>query len=468
MKQKVWTIRILAVFLAVMAAGTVVSRAADSVLVARVSVKKPERGRLTYSCEGEGCVAFAREEQIFLWPDMQAEQVAEPGSRVKAGECLVQFRQEYLEQLIEKKELELAQLELQVRQQQVSAREPMRVPASAGAFLAMEEAVRGLEGARQKESEARNAYESFIQTPVSEEPEDVQESGRWEAKKQELETALREAQAGVEEAEQTLNQAQNEKELADKEDAVQDANAANAAEAAGLGAAASQVQAEAAKLELKRLYSYRESGGKILAQSDCTVLQAGLQPGAVTTGSEVFVIGYGGFRLKGMIKEEDRSNIKPGAQVKVSLETGKDLETSIETLETGVTKEAGSSAGLSGTEDGEASETGTAWYGTLPDYAQVQGWESFTWTMEISSAKEYEQIIPLSALRENVTGAYCLALSEEEQMLGSVQVAKRVPVRVLEKDKKSAAVASTLRDTDKIIVSSEKYVEEGDRIRIKE
>ena len=53
-------------------------------------------------------------------------------------------------------------------------------------------------------------------------------------------------------------------------------------------------------------------------------------------------------------------------------------------------------------------------------------------------------------------------------MLGSVQVAKRVPVRVLEKDKKSAAVASTLRDTDKIIVSSEKYVEEGDRIRIKE
>lgn len=88
--------------------------------------------------------------------------------------------------------------------------------------------------------------------------------------------------------------------------------------------------------------------------------------------------------------------------------------------------------------------------------------------MEIPSAKEYEQIIPLSALRENVTGAYCLALSEEEQMLGSVQVAKRVPVRVLEKDKKSAAVASTLRDTDKIIVSSEKYVEEGDRIRIKE
>ncbi len=45
MKQKVWTIRILAVFLAVMAAGTVVSRAADSVLVARVGVKKPERGR---------------------------------------------------------------------------------------------------------------------------------------------------------------------------------------------------------------------------------------------------------------------------------------------------------------------------------------------------------------------------------------------------------------------------------------
>ena len=53
-------------------------------------------------------------------------------------------------------------------------------------------------------------------------------------------------------------------------------------------------------------------------------------------------------------------------------------------------------------------------------------------------------------------------------MLGRVQTARRVPVTVLEKDAQKAAVTSTLQGTDQIIVSSEKYVEEGDRVRIKE
>ena len=53
-------------------------------------------------------------------------------------------------------------------------------------------------------------------------------------------------------------------------------------------------------------------------------------------------------------------------------------------------------------------------------------------------------------------------------MLGTVQTAKRVSVTVLEKDAQKAAVTSVLKESDQIIVSSEKYVEEGDRIRIKE
>ena len=53
-------------------------------------------------------------------------------------------------------------------------------------------------------------------------------------------------------------------------------------------------------------------------------------------------------------------------------------------------------------------------------------------------------------------------------MLGTVQTAKRVTVTVLEKDAKNAAITSTLSLEDKVIVSSEKYVTEGDRVRLKE
>ena len=77
-------------------------------------------------------------------------------------------------------------------------------------------------------------------------------------------------------------------------------------------------------------------------------------------------------------------------------------------------------------------------------------------------------MIPVSALREELGGAYCLIVVEKEEMLGTLKVAKKVPVTVLEKDGKNAAITSELKKEDKVIVSSEKFVSGGDRVRIKE
>ena len=53
-------------------------------------------------------------------------------------------------------------------------------------------------------------------------------------------------------------------------------------------------------------------------------------------------------------------------------------------------------------------------------------------------------------------------------MLGTLMVAKRVPVTVVEKDGMNSAVTSELKKTDRIIVSSEKFISGGDRVRLKE
>lgn len=45
--------------------------------------------------------------------------------------------------------------------------------------------------------------------------------------------------------------------------------------------------------------------------------------------------------------------------------------------------------------------------------------------------------------------------------------AERVDVTVLEKNGEEAAVEAALENTDQVIVGSEKYVEEGDQVRIK-
>lgn len=457
-----WMIRIIAGFLIIMAAGGVISRAAASMLVAQVGVEKVGRGKLSYSYDGNGTVVTVQQDQIFLWPEQQVEWVADPGSTVKAGERLVQFRKEYLQQSIDKKQAELNQLELQVSQQQVSAREPARVPATTGAGQTLSEAQLGLQTAQQKAAEAEAAYNQFINSPVPDGEED-----NVAAKKQELEAALQEANAGVQTAQQAVNQAQNAYELARQEDAAQNTNAANASQAALLGAEAAQVQAEQARKELERLLSYQAADGKICAVSDCTVLQVGVQAGAVTTGSEIFVTGSGGFQLKGMVKAEDKEKLKVGAEVGVQLAAGKKKTVKIESIgmETGEIAEGGSGDDAAGQ---GASSMQTFWRAPLPENTNVGGGEQFTWSIETSSEKEYDQIIPLSALREDANEAYCLVLSEEDRMLGTLQTAKRVPVTVLEKDAKSAAITSTLTNTDQVIVSSEKYVVEGDRVRLKE
>lgn len=468
-------IRILWGFLAIMAAASVTSRAAASVLVAQVNVEKTVRGRLSYTYEGEGIVAPVQENQIFLWPEQQVEWTAKQGTQVKSGECLVRFRMEYLQQLIGKKQAELTQMELQASQQQVSAREQARVPAVTGAGQALTEAQRQLDAARQKAEDAERMYHNFVDSAESAELDNTQDDA-WQSRKQELESALQEAYAGIESAMKEVNQAQNAYELAEQEDKAQDINAANAAEAARLGAEASKVQIDYTRRELERLKGYQAAEGKICADRDCTVLKVGVEVGTVTSGSEVFVTGSGGFQLKGLMKAKDKEKLKAGQEAEVQLGAGKKKTVRFEFIET----DTGGAAGGIGAADGGASggntDTGGSasqeaqifWLASVPENTEVKSGDTFTWQTEIPTEKEYEQMIPLSALREDVNETYCLVLAEEEQMLGTVQTAKKVPVTVLEKDAKNAAVTSTLSVEDKVIVSSEKYVAEGDRVRLKE
>ena len=460
-QNRKWILRIFGGFLAVMALGTVISRAAASALVAQVETEKAKRGKLSYSYEGEGTVVPVQEEQIFLWPEQQVEWTAKQGSTVKAGECLVQFRMEYLNQSVEKKQAELTQLELQASQQQISAGEQARVPATTGAGQTLAQAQQQLELATQKEAAAQAAYEQFLQSAAAE------ETDPWMEQKQELEAAVQEAQTGVEAASQALAQAENGYELARQEDAAWDINAANASRAAMLGAEAASVQIEAERKELQRLQSYQAAGGKICAERDCTVLQAGVQAGAVTSGSEVFVTGSGGFRLKGWAKPTDREKLRTGLETEIQLEAGKKKTVKIESIETD-TGGTGTGSGAGENAGDPASQSQIYWTSPLPENVKVQNGDSFTWSIEAPSEKEYEQIIPLEALREDMNEAYCLVLAEEEQMLGTVQVARRVPVTVLEKDARSAAVTSALTSDDQVIASSEKYVSEGDRVRLRE
>lgn len=572
---------------------TVLSRAAASVLVAQVQVEKPGRGKLSYSCGGSGTVVPVQEKTIFLWADQQVEWAAETGSTVKAGDCLIQFRMEHLQRAIQNKQAELAQLEIQIQQQQISARGTARVPTAERALQNLKDAKEKLQEAQEKEAKAQEEYEQFGGsawtglssgrsgtisgrsdngaeggqagsfgdasgsqpgtsggtpggsqpgtsggTPGGDQPgtsggssgsdrpgnsddtsgndrpgnsddtsgsnhpgnsDDTSgghpggdtpgtpggatdgdqpgtsdddpgaifpdDSSNMSSREQELKAALQQAQADVEAARQAVAQAQTDYTFAQKEDSAQSTNEANAVQSAQLGAQSLNVQADTARRALEELTAYQNAGGKICAEQECTVLMSSVQTGTFTTGAEVMVTGSGGWKLKGYADAKDKEKLKAGAEAEIRLGAGKKKTVRIESIAAERAAGSGNGAGESGS---SSQSLQFCWYARLPENTAAENGNAFTWNVNSSSDQEYEQLIPLTALREDSTGAYCLILSEEKNMLGRVQTARRIPVTVLEKDAQKAAVTSTLQGTDQIIVSSEKYVEEGDRVRIKE
>ena len=447
-KRRAW---VLAGFLIMMSVCTVLSRAAASVLVAQVQVEKTGRGKLSYSYGGNGTVVPEQEKTIFLWAGQQVEWAAETGSAVKAGECLIQFRMEYLQQAIQSKQAELTQLEIQVQQQEIAARGTARVPSAERALQNLEDAQKKLEDAQEKERKVQEEYDQIDGSALE--------------GQQELKAALDQAQADAEAARQAVDQARTEYQFALKEDSAQNTNEANSIQSAQLGVQSQQVQADKARRELEELTAYQNAGGRICAEEDCTVLMSGVQTGAFTTGAEVMVTGIGGWKLKGLADAKDKEKLKAGTEAEIRLGAGKKRTVKIESV--AAERSEGSEGGAGGS-GSDSRSLQFCWYARLPENTAAGNGNTFTWNVNAASDQEYEQIIPLSALREDTAGAFCLILLEEKNMLGTVQTAKRIPVTVLEKDAQKAAVTSTLKESDQIIASSEKYVEEGERVRIKE
>ena len=77
-------------------------------------------------------------------------------------------------------------------------------------------------------------------------------------------------------------------------------------------------------------------------------------------------------------------------------------------------------------------------------------------------------LIPLSALRESGGSSYVLTAEIKPGILGESYTAVKVSVTVLNKDGHSAAVETNLPQDAKIITESNKYVKEGDRVRLSE
>ena len=81
-------------------------------------------------------------------------------------------------------------------------------------------------------------------------------------------------------------------------------------------------------------------------------------------------------------------------------------------------------------------------------------------------SETYQNCLPLTALRSDSAGDHVFVLRRQSSVLGTEWVIARVDITVKERDSQMMYVDGALTYSDQVVISSNKIISEGDRVRI--
>lgn len=487
-----------AVFFLIMAVCTAVSRAAASMVVPKVTTGKVQEGKLSILIQGKGTVETREESLLSLQTGLRVEKILQTGTVVKKGDVLLQYDQNYLQERIEEKQAEIKKLELAVEQAKLTGQPQARVEAAESAQrdvqlsednyakawedynaaaeayetgaagqqqnldqelqAAEEEKERVLQQAQELEAagEAEEAEKLRQQAEENAEQRKAQAQSAYDSAIQELELQKSQAEESLQAQDSARAQAYNAYESAKEQDAAAAENDKKTAEAGSYTTQSAQVDLELAKKELEKLQKVQSENGEVKAPEDGVLKSSTIAAGGVTDDMASLMFGWGGYRVKGNLTAEDLSKAETGDEVKIMVPgQGKTLK-----------KNIGEISGNTN-QQGEGQTAAGVFYAEMEEKEAVYGSE-ISYEISRQTDSSYKQVIPLSAVRKDSDGTFCLVAEEEKTVLGNEYRAKRVAVTVVEKDSTSAAITSSLGQEDKIITGSSKDIAPEDKVRLEE
>lgn len=487
-----------AVFFLIMAVCTAVSRAAASMVVPKVTTGKVQEGKLSILIQGKGTVETREESLLSLQTGLRVEKILQTGTVVKKGDVLLQYDQNYLQERIEEKQAEIKKLELAVEQAKLTGQPQARVEAAESAQrdvqlsednyakawedynaaaeayetgaagqqqnldqelqAAEEEKERVLQQAQELEAagEAEEAEKLRQQAEENAEQRKAQAQSAYDSAIQELELQKSQAEESLQAQDSARAQAYNAYESAKEQDAAAAENDKKTAEAGSYTTQSAQVDLELAKKELEKLQKVQSENGEVKAPEDGVLKSSTIAAGGVTDDTASLMFGWGGYRVKGNLTAEDLSKAETGDEVKIMVPgQGKTLK-----------KNIGEISGNTN-QQGEGQTAAGVFYAEMEEKEAVYGSE-ISYEISRQTDSSYKQVIPLSAVRKDSDGTFCLVAEEEKTVLGNEYRAKRVAVTVVEKDSTSAEITSSLGQEDKIITGSSKDIAPEDKVRLEE
>lgn len=322
---------------------------------------------------------------------------------------------------LEKAEAELSQVQAKTDMSE----EPLVVSAQS----ALDSARRALQSAERMEEDAKSSTEDQLRSSLR-----AVESAR-----QNVESAERSLESAGRGVESARRQQENERK--------NDESARRQAEIERLGYLS---QKEELLETIAALEEAAAAGGVVTAPIGGTVLSILEEPGKTQEGARVALLSRSdlGFQFEGKLGEKEAGKLSVGDEGTLSYQQeGKRRE--VKAVVSGI-----------GMADGEGQARITVRLeGSYPIGASA--------SLELTKrSRQYDTCLPVSALRGEGGDYFVLVMEETDTVLGKEQTAVKVPVELLERDSKLAAVeAGMLQRGDKVIVSSSKPIDKGDRVR---
>lgn len=273
--------------------------------------------------------------------------------------------------------------------------------------------------------------------------QEVRKENYEEAVRQE-EKRLKEAYKTLENLRKAVERAQWQVESAQKSDSAARISQEQHRQISQLTVRGLELDRKELKRQLTALEALEEAHGEVRAFTDGTVVDMEVLEGRTSTGEELVSLTTGGAWFEGTFQKEDQK-LAVGDTIQITVPgTQRPAEAVISRMN------------LLGDQDGifQADlEDGRLTLGTVTRYSSSR------------QSDVFDKVIPLSGLRKDMKGYYCLVARPVNTILGEEFRAQRVDVQVLVQGNEEAAVDGALFETDKVITGENKSIGEGSRVR---
>lgn len=420
---------------------SILSRAADSVTIPKVTTVTLNSRILEDTLTVDGKIRKDKVVPIFMEPNQKIGNInVYVGQKVSKEDVLVEIDLEYLLQQINQKQSDIQKIELSIQSAELKRQDDEKernlnikqAEESYEQIVAIEEAK-----IEQATIELEQAYSKLYETDSSEISQE-ELLAIYDEKQNNLQVLIRDKEAAILQAKQVLETAQLESsELLDINEY--------------------EVELSKVQNECNQLVNLQENEGMIRASADGIVSKINISIGGMTSNEAAILLeDMNSDNVMVMQIEKDKEEYvafgQQGTVIGITEDGTENMYQSATVFETKINEENSD----------------------LLDVKVNLGQENYMYGSKssfeiIKSSQQYSDCLPISAIHEDLNGYYVFILEEKKGILGSEEIATAVKIDIIDRNFSMVAIKEQLLlKNEKIIIEINKTIKNGDRVHVTE